>query len=96
MSLGTVKIPTLAQLGEAAAELGETLAMSNLASRYLAGGFIEDAHRLLNQGRTADNPHPNIGSGLAITPTYRPRPSVRARSEARRGRRGLLAPFTGE
>jgi Flp pilus assembly protein TadD len=48
-----------------AAELGETLAMSNLASRYLSSGFADDAQQLLDQARVAKNPHPNVGRGLA-------------------------------
>src|SRR6478609_7903012 len=36
-------------------------------------------------------PSGNIGSGLAITPSYRVCRSIRTRSEARRGRTGLLA-----
>jgi hypothetical protein len=47
-----------------AVQLGETLAMSNLASRYMSGGFEEEAQDLLDRGRSADNPHPNVGRAM--------------------------------
>ena len=48
-----------------AVDLGETLAMSNLANRYLGAGFIEDARSLCKQALEHTNPHQNVSTTLA-------------------------------
>jgi pyrimidine deaminase RibD-like protein/TPR repeat protein len=47
-----------------AAELGNTLAMANLAQQYIAGGFFHEADVEVKRGRTAEEPHENIGAAM--------------------------------
>jgi tetratricopeptide (TPR) repeat protein len=80
---------------EGAAALGETLAMSNLANRYLAGGFVSDAQRLLDLGRAAVSPHPNIGSGLAALAELREGDEKQRSSvlETAKGEEGIIREY---
>jgi tetratricopeptide (TPR) repeat protein len=48
-----------------AVEQGETLAMSNLAHRYMNQGFDSEAQSLLDTARKADHPHKNIGMAMS-------------------------------
>ncbi len=48
-----------------ARELGMSLAAANLAYRYLSAGFEAEAESVLNDARTADEPHQNVGAALA-------------------------------
>ncbi len=48
-----------------AASLGETLAMSNLANRYVSVGFFKEATELLNDALELDDVHRNVSNSLA-------------------------------
>ena len=48
-----------------AAELGNTLAMANLAQLYLSSGFLKESEDIVRQAMTKDDPHPNVASALA-------------------------------
>lgn len=48
-----------------AAEQGSTLAMENLAYRFMDQGFGDEARNLLDAARVMENPHKNIGAALA-------------------------------
>ena len=52
-----------------ASEMGETLAMSNLANRFLNVGFIEEAQSNLNKALAVGNPHKNVGQVLTALQT---------------------------
>jgi tetratricopeptide (TPR) repeat protein len=54
-----------AQRYKRAYELGETLAASNLAHKYLEGGFSEDAIALLKNAQTKENCVPDVARTLA-------------------------------
>ncbi len=47
------------------ADLGETLAMANIAKRLIAAGFADDARQVLKTAAEADEVHPNVGSHIA-------------------------------
>lgn len=48
-----------------AIELNETLAMANLAKRYLNAGFEEEATHILDKAKTDKEPHPNVGEAMS-------------------------------
>lgn len=48
-----------------AAELGNTLAMANIAYLYLNGGFLKEAEDIIRQAMKQKEPHPNVTSALA-------------------------------
>lgn len=48
-----------------ASECGNTLAMSNLADRYMDQGFELEAQELLDRARKEDKPHRNVGRSMA-------------------------------
>lgn len=48
-----------------AIELGETIAMGNLARNYLEAGFEEEASQTVDKARQKENPHPNVGRAMA-------------------------------
>ncbi len=48
-----------------AAELGETLAMANLAYKYMNAGFLGHASAILSKAMSKEDVHPNVGSALA-------------------------------
>lgn len=50
---------------KSAAESGNTLAMANLAFKYLPAGFAEEAAAILAKARELENPHPNVGRAMA-------------------------------
>lgn len=50
---------------QAAADKGETLAMANLAYKYIAAGFAKEAEEQVNSALKQANPHENVGSALA-------------------------------
>lgn len=45
--------------------LNETLAMANMAFRYIEAGFFEDAREILDEAVKIENYHPNIGEAKA-------------------------------
>ncbi len=47
------------------AELSETLAMANLAQKYMVAGFEEEAMNLLNKAKEQPDVHPNVGAAIA-------------------------------
>ena len=47
------------------ASLGETLAMANIADRYIEAGFAEDAKAILNVARKVEKPHANVSASWA-------------------------------
>jgi len=48
-----------------AVEQGNSLAMSNLAYRYMNQGFETEAQSLLDTARKSDEPHENVGTAMA-------------------------------
>ena len=48
-----------------AIELGETIAMGNLAHNYLNGGFEEEASQTVDKAKQSENPHPNVGRAMS-------------------------------
>ena len=48
-----------------ASECGNTLAMSNLADRYMYQGFELEAQELLDKARKEDKPHRNVGRAMS-------------------------------
>jgi len=50
---------------KAAAEQKYTLAMANLANKYVSGGFRKEAKELLEQARSQKDPHRNVGEAMA-------------------------------
>lgn len=48
-----------------AMEQKNTLAMSNLAYKYMNEGFSEEAASILEKAKSLDNIHPNVGSAIA-------------------------------
>lgn len=48
-----------------AEELGETLAMSNLAQKLLNAGFLKEAEEICNKAVKKENYHKNIGNAIA-------------------------------
>ena len=48
-----------------AIELGETIAMGNLARNYLDAGFEEEASQTVDNARQRENPHPNVGRAMS-------------------------------
>ncbi len=44
-----------------ACHIKETLFAANLASKYMTAGFIEEAHKILEEARKEDNVHENVG-----------------------------------
>lgn len=48
-----------------AIELGETIAMGNLARNYLDAGFEEEASQTVDKARQRENPHPNVGRAMS-------------------------------
>lgn len=48
-----------------AAKKGETLAMSNLAYRYMNNGFLEEAKAEIRRAMEFDEPHRNVGEAYA-------------------------------
>lgn len=48
----------------ASMQLGNTLAASNLAERYLTAGFLEDARRIINEALSQSNVDSNVGRVL--------------------------------
>ena len=48
-----------------AVERGNTLAMSNLAYRYMKQGFETEAQQLLDRARKEDKPHQNVGQAMS-------------------------------
>ena len=48
-----------------ASEYGNTLAMSNLAYRYISQGFELEAQELLDKARKEDEPHRNVGQTMS-------------------------------
>lgn len=55
-----------------AAELGETLAMSNLAYKYIRGGFLEDAKAQCDRALATPSPHKSIwGRSVVATVSHK-------------------------
>ncbi len=50
---------------EAACQQKNTLAMANLASHYMQGGFGAEAEGILKEALKEEKPHANVGAGLA-------------------------------
>lgn len=48
-----------------AIEKKESLAMANLANKYIDEGFIEKARKLLEEGLKCDKPHPNVAKAIS-------------------------------
>ena len=48
-----------------AEELGETLAMSNLAQKFIKAGFLEEAERICNNAVKIKDYHKNIGNAIS-------------------------------
>lgn len=48
-----------------AEELGETLAMSNLAQKFIKAGFLEEAERICNNAVKIEDYHKNIGYAIS-------------------------------
>jgi tetratricopeptide (TPR) repeat protein len=48
-----------------ASDKSNTLAMSNISNRLLAGGFFDEADRLLEKARSLEEVHPNIGLSMS-------------------------------
>lgn len=48
-----------------ASELKETLAMANLAFRYIGQGFEDEANDIITQATSEKNPHKNVGTAFA-------------------------------
>lgn len=48
-----------------AEKLGETLAMSNLAYKFMNEGFIAEAEELTKKATAMENYHPNIGGAIS-------------------------------
>lgn len=48
-----------------AVKQGHTLAMANLAYRYMDQGFGDEARNVLDAARVMENPHKNVGAALA-------------------------------
>jgi tetratricopeptide (TPR) repeat protein len=48
-----------------AAKSGNTLAVANLANRYMNVGFAEEANKILSEAMQVEAPHENIGSSFA-------------------------------
>ena len=51
-----------------ASERNETLAMANLAYRFMNAGFREEASEILNKAKQQANLHPNVGSAISAIP----------------------------
>jgi hypothetical protein len=61
-----LKLPILAVNSyRKSVELKNTLAAANLAYEYINAGFAEEASRVLNEARTKEDVHPNVGRALA-------------------------------
>lgn len=48
-----------------AIELGETIAMGDLARNYLNAGFEEEASQTVDKARQSENLHPNVGRAMS-------------------------------
>lgn len=48
-----------------AGEMGQSLAMSNLAKRFTSAGFLREAQKECDRALTIENYHPNVGHALA-------------------------------
>lgn len=46
-------------------ELGETLAMSNLAQKLIGAGFLDEAEKICNEAVKVENYHKNVGNAIS-------------------------------
>lgn len=66
VSLDHFKMPSKSVAAySTAAGMGSSLAMSNIAYKYMASGFVERADEMFQKGLDATDPHPNAAEGLA-------------------------------
>jgi len=47
-----------------ATTMGNTLAMANLANRYIKGGFFQEANEIIEKARKEENIHENVGHAV--------------------------------
>lgn len=67
VALESLKLPVKAvEAYRKSAELGETLAMSNLAHRFLNAGFVEEAKQILDSALREADHHKNVDKALGV------------------------------